>query len=272
MAAPKQSPSDTYTHGHSGSVLRSHTWRTVQNSAAYLLPELQEGRSILDVGCGPGTITLDMATRVGSGEVIGIDVGAEVIAKATAAIPPKLANVSFRRASVYELEFDDDQFDIVHAHQVLQHLADPVAALREMRRVCRPGGVVAVRDADYGSMAWAPADGVLDQWMSMYQAVARGNDAEPDAARYLKGWAAEAGFGEVDCSASIWCFADDADRAWWGGLWAGRILDSSLAEQALERGLATAEQLAEMSEAFTQWIDSPGAWFTVPHGEILARP
>ena len=121
-------------------------------------------------------------------------------------------------------------------------------------------------------MAWAPKDPVLDRWMATYQAVARGNDAEPDAGRYLKGWATEAGFSEVSCSASIWCFADDTDRTWWGELWAGRILDSSLAEQAQDRGLASPEQLTELSDAFQRWIDAPGAWFSVPHGEVLARP
>ncbi len=272
MSEPANQPVDTYTHGHSASVLRSHTWRTVENSAAYLIPYLVAGRRVLDVGCGPGTITVDVAQRVAPAEVIGIDVGAEVIAKATAARPDDVDNVSFAEGSVYQLDFADSRFDIVHAHQVLQHLSDPVAALREMRRVCKPNGVVAVRDADYRAMAWAPADDWLDRWMETYQAVARGNDAEPDAGRYLKGWAEQAGFSSVECSASIWCFADDEERAWWGGLWAGRILDSSLAEQAVARGVASQAELESMSAAFNQWVDAPGAWFSVPHGQLIARP
>ena len=63
---------DTYTHGHHESVLRSHTWRTLENSAAYLIDELQPGRSLLDIGCGPGTITLDFAARLAPGVVTGI--------------------------------------------------------------------------------------------------------------------------------------------------------------------------------------------------------
>ncbi len=263
---------DTYTHGHSESVLKSHTWRTVENSAAYLIPELVPGKRVLDVGCGPGTITVDMAVRVSPGEVIGIDAVADVLEKAQANIPAGVSNVSFAKGSVYDLDFPDDSFDIVHAHQVLQHLSDPVEALVEMRRVCKPTGLVAVRDADYRAMAWAPADDRLNRWMDMYQVVARSNDAEPDAGRYLKGWAEQAGFTEIECSAAIWCFADDEDRAWWGGLWAGRLLDSSLASQATQRKIATPLELREFSEAFTDWIDRPGAWFSVPHGQLLARP
>jgi 2-polyprenyl-3-methyl-5-hydroxy-6-metoxy-1,4-benzoquinol methylase len=64
---------NTYTHGHHDSVLRSHRWRTVGNSAAYLIPYLRSGQQVLDIGCGPGTITTDLARRVAPGSVVGID-------------------------------------------------------------------------------------------------------------------------------------------------------------------------------------------------------
>lgn len=148
---------ETYLHGHHSSVLRSHTWRTPENSAGYLLDHLARGTSVLDVGCGPATITVGFARRVSPGRVVGIeptDAGVEVAQRVLGTDAPD--NVEFRRADVYALPFDDDSFDVVHAHQVLQHLADPVAALAEMRRVCRPDGVVAARDADYGAMHWFP--------------------------------------------------------------------------------------------------------------------
>ena len=74
-------PEERYTHGHHESVLKSHTWRTITNSAAYLEPHLAAGLSLLDVGCGPGTITVEFADRLAPGRVVGIDAGAEVIAK-----------------------------------------------------------------------------------------------------------------------------------------------------------------------------------------------
>ena len=130
---------ETYTHGHHESVLRSHTWRTVENSAAYLLPYLQSGLDVLDVGCGPGTITLDLARRIGPGTVVGIDRSSDVLEEARRA-GARVSNVRFESGDVYDLAYPDDSFDVVHAHQLLQHLSDPVGALREMLRVCKPGG------------------------------------------------------------------------------------------------------------------------------------
>jgi ubiquinone/menaquinone biosynthesis C-methylase UbiE len=262
---------DVYTHGHHESVLRSHTWRTAENSAGYLLDALRPGQSLLDVGCGPGTLTVDLARRVAGGRAVGIDRSAEVLAEASAHAASAGIDVEFRTGDAYALAFPDASFDVVHAHQVLQHLTDPSRALREMRRVLRPGGVVAVRESDYACFAWAPADARLDRWLSLYRAVARRNGAEPDAGRYLKSWARAAGFGSVNMTSSTWTFADADATAWWGNLWADRCELSAFAEQAVAYGLSDPAELATLAAAFRQWAAHPDASFIVLHGEILAR-
>jgi SAM-dependent methyltransferase len=269
---PIQTSGDRYTHGHHESVLRSHRWRTAQNSAAYLLPWLRPGQDILDVGCGPGTITVDLARSIGFGLVVGVDNVDEAIAIARAtADDGAVGNVRFAVGDTYALDFADASFDVVHSHQMLQHLSDPVSALTEMGRVCRPGGLVAARDGDYGAFTWYPADPWLDLWLDLYCRVARHNGGHPDGGRRLVAWARQAGFGDVSATASAWCFSTADDRHWWGELWADRMTQSALGLQAVELAMATASDLAEIAAAWRRWADAPDGWFGLLHGEILCR-
>ena len=150
---------------------------------------------VLDVGCGPGTITLDLAEAVApTGAVIGIENVEGPLEQARPTPPHEVTTrTRFELADVMELPYADASFDVVHAHQVLQHLADPVGALREMARVTRPGGLVAVRDVDYASMVWHPASEGMTRWLGVYRRLARLNHAEPDAGRHLVAWAHAAG-------------------------------------------------------------------------------
>jgi 2-polyprenyl-3-methyl-5-hydroxy-6-metoxy-1,4-benzoquinol methylase len=262
---------DTYTHGHAESVLQSHRWRTAENSAGYLLPRLRPGQDLLDVGCGPGTITVDLARRLAPGRVVGIDAAAGPLDEAREFADREGVPVAFSVGDTYALDFADDSFDVVHAHQVLQHLTDPVAALREMARVCRPGGVIAVRDVDYAATSWFPLDPGLDRWLDLYSRVARRNRAEPDAGRRLLAWAHAAGLRELTPTTSSWCFATPADREWWGGSWAGRATGSAFAEQAVEYRLASRAELEEIAAAWRRWADADDGWLGMLHGELLIR-
>jgi ubiquinone/menaquinone biosynthesis C-methylase UbiE len=263
---------DRYSHGHHESVLRSHRWRTAENSASFLLAHLMPGLSLLDVGCGPGTITADLARRLGTGTVVGIDLAEEVVELARDQHPtPSGAELSFQVGDVYALDFTDETFDIVFAHQVLQHLGRPVDAVAEMRRVLKPGGLLAVRDADYGAFAWFPADPVLDRWLDVYHQLTAHNHAEADAGRNLKAWVRAAGFHDVVATSSNWTFQSDEEREWWGGIWADRIHHSEFARQCLEYGLADASDLSAFSDAFQRWIKDPDGVFIAVNGEVLAR-
>lgn len=263
---------DVYLHGHHASVLASHGARTAADSAAYLLPHLHDGMRLLDVGCGPGTITLDLAEAVGpTGEVVGVEnVDGPLLQARRHAAERGDTRTRFEFADVTTLPYADASFDVVHAHQVLQHLTNPVGALREMARVTRPGGVVAVRDVDYASMVWHPATDGMTRWLELYRRLARLGHAEPDAGRHLVAWAHAAGLTRLTPSASLWTYATPEQCAWWGAAWARRTLESTFAVQAVERGLVTADDLAEISTAWQHWSNHPDAWFAMTHAEVIA--
>jgi SAM-dependent methyltransferase len=262
----------TYTHGHHESVLRSHTWRTAENSSAYLLPHLRPGMSVLDVGCGPGTITADLARRVAPGQVIGLDASAEVVAQAADhAARAGVPNLRFEVGDLFALAYGDATFDAVHAHQVLQHVTDPVAALVELRRVLRDGGVLAARDSDYGAFTWAPADPLLERWRQVYLDVTARNGHDARIGPALLGLAQAAGLDDVAVSSTCWTFADPDARQWWGGLWADRVRFSRFAEQAVAYGVSDADEMGQIADAFLAWAASDDGVFVLPHVEILAR-
>lgn len=263
---------DVYTHGHQDAVLRSHRWRTARNSAAYLLPHLRPGDRLLDIGCGPGTLTADLAEAVSPGSVVAIDLEPVVVEEAAGHARGRgMDNISFLAGDFRRAVLSPATFDVVHAHQVLQHLADPVGALAAMARLAKPGGIVAVRDSDYGAFTWAPADAALDRWREIYSAVARRNGAEPDAGRWLLSWARSAGLDGAGYGSSTWTFATAEDRGWWCGLWADRCLTSSFARQAVDYGITTDAEMQRLARGWRHWGKHPDGVFVVLHGELIVR-
>lgn len=264
-----------YTHGHHESVVKSHARRTAENSAAFLLPHIQPYHHILDIGCGPGSITIGLASRVPDGQVIGCDAGSDVIEQAKKLAAPKnLTNLTFQTLDANALPFADDSFDITYAHQVLQHVGDPVAILKEMHRVTKPGGFVAARDADFRSFAWFPEDSGLDDWMTLYLKLAKANGAQPNGGRNLPAWAVQAGFRREDVRFTWDCWNYQGEEAKvYGNSWVDRTLHSSFATTARTHRLASQEELEAISLAWKRWSDQPeeDVFLIIPNGEILCR-
>ncbi|KAF2199713.1 methyltransferase UbiE [Delitschia confertaspora ATCC 74209] len=270
-----------YIHGHQDSVLRAHSWRDVSNSCGYLIQHLHPENRILDIGCGPGSITIDLAQRAPQGHVLGIDTSEEVILKARRLAEQRgILNVEFRVGNIYNvsaLGLLEGSFDVVHAHQVLQHLPDPARAMREMRRLAKDGGIVAVREADYSGASWfqrEPAHpGVIQMWLDLYIRVARAVGGDPNIGHKLHNIAMEAGFenGDISASNGIWNFADPDARAFWCRLWADRTRNSDFRDHTLSRSFATEDDLRLISEAWLDLANAEGGWFKMPHGEIVCK-
>ncbi|MCY4631242.1 MAG: methyltransferase domain-containing protein, partial [bacterium] len=233
-------------------------------------PHLRPDAVVLDVGCGPGTITVGLARR--AGRVVGLDMSAEMVESARSlATREGVGNATFEIGSAYELPFEDVTFDVVYAHQVLQHLADPVAALTEFRRVLRPGGLVAVRDSDYATMIHAPVEPAIERWRDIVHQVQAANGGEADAGRYLPAWVRRAGFVEPTVTTSSNTFADPETRAAWGDMWAVRATESDFADHATAGGFATRADLEEISTAFKRWVAQPDGFWAWLNGEVVAK-
>lgn len=270
MSEPRATP-HVYTHGYEGAVLAGHRRRTALNSAPHLLPHLEPGQRLLDVGSGAGTITADLARAVAPGAVVAVEVDEEAAALTRAELAAQCIDAEVIVADAHALPFAADSFDVVHAHQVLQHVADPVAMLAELRRVTRPGGIVAARDADYPAFRWYPEVPDLDRWLDLYVRASRANGGTPDAGRRLLVWAHAAGFEDVTAGAGTWCYANPEDRTWWAETSAQRIRGTALGRQLVRDQLAEQGELDRIARSWLDWAADPDAWFVLLHGEIIAR-
>jgi ubiquinone/menaquinone biosynthesis C-methylase UbiE len=263
---------ETYTHGHAPATVRQHALRTAGEAAAFLLPELRPGMRLLDVGCGPGSITRGLAERVAPGPVIGLDLSRETLAAARhEAAARGLANLRYEEGSVYQLPFPDASFDVVYAHQVVQHLRDPGAALREMLRVLRSGGLVAVRDVDWGTVSYWPPDPWIDRFVDVHFKTWYRNGGEPRMGRQLRALFNAAAVTDLQITAALWCYATPDETVEWGESYAQRLLTSPMGQRPVEYGYASRSDIEAMAAAFRAWAAHPDAFWAFTHVAALAR-
>jgi SAM-dependent methyltransferase len=262
---PSGTPSgETYTYGHSPVVVAVHEARTAEREAAFFLPRLRPGMRLLDAGCGPGTITAGLAAAVAPGEVVGVDAAPDVLARAAAGAAARgVENVTFRQADAYALPFPDASFDAVFAHTLLEHLRAPLDALRELRRVLRPGGVLGVRDCDWGSAVFWPPDPLVARGAALYVRIWAHNGGQPECGRRLRALCAAAGLTAVETSVSFrWDGTPESSRSF-GRLLAERLRLPNLAAPVLAQGWAGAAELEATAAGCAAWSEHPDAFAAV---------
>ena len=266
--------SNVYVSDHSESVLKSHSLRTAANSAAYLLDYISPNMHICDIGCGPGSITADLAALVPNGQIVGIETGPEVVEKARSMATERgIRNVRFQIGDAHGLNFPDHTFDVVHCHQVLQHIADPVSALREWRRVTKPNGIVACRESDFDSATHYPEIEALTAFKDVYLKTTKSRGGEPNGGRHLIAWARKSGIdrSRITATASVWCFSTPQERAYWSNMWIDRLLNSSFSKNAIDAGFATSEDINHFVQGWREWGANEDGWYTFTHGEIVCH-
>ncbi|SPQ26431.1 e0457765-177d-4f87-a10c-ad29bd81645c [Thermothielavioides terrestris] len=273
-------PRNTYGLGYEASQVQHHEWRTAENSTAYLLPHLRRaveqnpGLRVLDVGAGSGTISASLAAYLPEGELVATDISEAILERARAhAAARGVRNVTFRAADAYALPFADASFDVVHAHQVLCHLSAPVDALREMLRVTRPGGLVAVRESDMRMWCFWPETPALEKFHRLAVDVMLANGGQDKGGRQLVSWVLAAGVKRADVEASFgtWCYSTPEDRRAWGEAMIGRLKEGPMRSKALETGLATEEEIEEMVKAWEEWIRTDSATLGIMNGEVVIK-
>lgn len=187
-----------YTLGYDASSLAFVSRRTLQSHGSFFIAHLKDGMQVLDVGCGPGSITAGIAERIGSGRVTGVDLSESQVSLAARACAKRgLSNAQFRTASAYELPFADASFDALFSHALIEHLSEPLRAMREFFRVLKPGGVMGVVTPDWGGFLVGPSSPALMGAIDAFKALQTANGGDVDVGHKLSQYAVDAGFVDV---------------------------------------------------------------------------
>jgi len=196
-------PPAVYTPGHTADVTAFMARRSATSHAAFVLPHLRPDWRVLDLGCGPGSITTDLGTCIPRGSIVGVDMHPGQIAHARELARARgTSNVEFAVMSVESLTFPLETFDLIFAHAVIEHLGAPVDALRELRRFLKPGGLIALRSPDWGGLVLHPDAPGLVHALAAYEGLQKNNGGDLRAGRKLGAWLKQAGFTAVRRSAS----------------------------------------------------------------------
>lgn len=228
---------------------KAHAIRTADENCQYMLPALHQKLAqnpklkLLDVGCGPGSITVGLAKLMPEGEVVGLDLSETVLEQARQEAQKQgLTNVRFVKSDVYGLPFEDGYFDVVHTHQAVAHFHEHVRAIRELLRVTRKGGgVLCMREGDLHSVRVYPDYPLLVEcWQTIIKCF-ESIGTDTDAGMRLKHWTVQAGVPResVEASMGTWCYDTPEGREAYGGTWPGRVTRGALADRAVEIGAAS---------------------------------
>jgi SAM-dependent methyltransferase len=243
--------------------------RRTGEAAAFLAPQLQAGMRLIDCGCGPGSITLDLAQAVAPGETIGIDLREDFLGHGRGLARERgIANVQFQTASVYQLPYADGAFDAAFSCAVLQHLAAPLLALKEMRRVLKPGGVIGIVDGSSTMTFRYPTNPLLEAWDKLRALQREHNTGRPAEELQLRVLLREAGFARTQASGRLTTEAGPPA----GSLEETRKharndlirLHGVLGELAVAQGWATRMELEQMAKALIAWGEDLDAFFARP--------
>ena len=271
MAQETTADSDYTVIGYSEEMIQSLMRRNAEACAAHLLPHLRPGLRVLDVGCGPGNISVGLARAVAPGELYGIDREESQVALARdIAASLQCENATFQVGDAASLPFEDGFFDVAHCHDVLMHIADTQAVLAELKRVLKPGGVIACREMISQSCFTYPDYGVMGKSWEMFEDLIATDDGHPQMGKDLKGQLARAGFGDARLTASFDIYSTPEEIDFIYGIASQWFLSLEMTETALQYGASTEELVEAIGMAYQRWREDPGAMCGLAFGEAVA--
>ncbi len=253
---------ERYVHNDESPATKGMATRTAAGFAAFLVPLLRPGMSLLDCGCGPGSITADLAQAVSPGEAVGLDFQQSQVDAATALASERgVANARFVQGDIYHLPFEDASFDAAFANMVFEHLRQPLVALREMYRVLKPGGVAGVQSPDFSGCMLAPETPVVSEALELCLRFRQHNGGDPYVGKKLRAYLVDAGFKRTEASGTLLSFGS-TETSPRGAQWlVNQLAEPLMRRQVVELGWAEPRLFEEAIEATIEFGRRPDGFF-----------
>ena len=267
----QESGTPDYTMGFSEDYLKALRRFTAEANAAHLLPHIRPGHRVLDFGCGPGNISAGLARAADPGELHGVDMEESQInlARETAKWYGQ-ENTTFHVGDVTNMPFEDGFFDVAHCHNVLTHIPDTAAALAEVKRVLKPGGLIACREMISASSFTEPDFGVIRKAWDMFEDLVEADDGHPQMGKQLKGHILNAGFTNIRVTAYFDTYSTPEEVAFIYGIALQWFLSPEITEAAIKYGASTRELCDAIADAYARWSEHPAAVVGVASGAVVA--
>lgn len=261
-----------YAFGYSPAAVGMMESRSAGANAAFFLPHLAPGMHLLDIGCGPGSITVGLASAVSPGEVVGIDIEPSQVELASKrAASEGLGNCRFETASVHDLPLPDNSIDAVFGHTILLQFRDLDPVLAEVKRVLKPAGLVGFREIDLGANLYHSETSAIRQVFETLRRSIRHNDGNPDIGRSLPALLTDAGFELVSANATYVCTTTPAAKA---GMYNGmkRLWQQAdFARQAEILAWIDAAERAAVIDRLEAEAEDPRSFSGTSYVEVVAR-
>ena len=246
--------------------------RHAATHATFFIDYVKSGMKMLDCGCGPGSITLDFAEIVAPEQAIGIDIEPAQIEKAkTLQEKRKVSNIEFQVGDINKLPFEDNTFDAVFTHGVIEYFRDPAHAFKEIHRVLKKSGVLGARHGDWGGFLLATRDEFTKKGFSIFIRFMEKNGGDPFFGRNQVSYLRKAGFQRIIPSASYDCWTPTLEIARRVGNFMEVYFKSEeFVKPILDYGFADKQTLQKIQASFDTWGEDPDIFAAEAWGEAVA--
>ncbi|MCL5260721.1 MAG: methyltransferase domain-containing protein [Gammaproteobacteria bacterium] len=261
---------NNYKYGYKDFMINFINKRTVEQEAGFLIPYLRDDIKLLDCGCGPGSITVGFGKYIKNGEIFAIDIEpSQLELTKKLANEEGITNIHLEKADICDLPFKDNTFDIVFSHAFLTHIPNYRKAIQEMKRVLKPGGIIAARDPAFKDVVIYPdTSEIINAWNFRLKMLSSAG-ADFSIGKKLRSILSEEGFSDVVASGTATIRGNKKELDYYIDFIIGELSESTYITTALANGTITEEEIQEYKNIWTKFRNNPGAFVGIIYCQVI---